>query len=393
MDLRKDDTLFVINYSKIKLKFKKQDALDLTKAQQLPTNKYVIERYYTILGGIPTNTKGRENSAINELVVELRYLWIYMNLPPKSRQSVTRALKKIIQTVSQLKNGHASRKAWQDQFNNLNGILEDGFDIYDEGVTALEVMKEEYGLEPGEEEEKLYIDNCKRLDRNGNKTAKCPRSMWNAGVDKKWLSAAKARQRLLEKREEFKKQKRERIAKEQLALKELHESTAKATTSIELCVSSCSSNAAKDNEGDDNFQPSAREMPSKVIKQNLSEADKHSTFPEICVRTGYKTFNQDVIECLVVMEAVYKVDANKCPSLLAFIANKVFGQHWSPISPEVEDDEAMEKTDDTTHGKKKKRKKLGVLNHVLPSRRAIRHYVEDFSILSFKDMAESYNCS
>ena len=69
-------------------------------------------------------------------------------------------------------------------------------------------MKEEYGLEPGEEEEKLYIDNCKRLDRNGNKTAKCPPSMWNAGVDKKWLSAAKARQRLLEKREEFKKTKK-----------------------------------------------------------------------------------------------------------------------------------------------------------------------------------------
>ena len=34
------------------------------------------------------------------------------------------------------------------------------------------------------------------------------------------------------------------------------------------------------------------------------------------------------MECFVVMECIYSVDACKIPALLCYIANKLFGQQW-----------------------------------------------------------------
>ena len=34
------------------------------------------------------------------------------------------------------------------------------------------------------------------------------------------------------------------------------------------------------------------------------------------------------MECFVVMESIYNVDACKTPALLCYIANKLFGQQW-----------------------------------------------------------------
>ena len=34
------------------------------------------------------------------------------------------------------------------------------------------------------------------------------------------------------------------------------------------------------------------------------------------------------MECFVVMECIYNVDACKTPALLCYIANKLFGQQW-----------------------------------------------------------------
>ena len=41
------------------------------------------------------------------------------------------------------------------------------------------------------------------------------------------------------------------------------------------------------------------------------------------------------MECLVVMECIYNVDAHKRLDLLCYIANKLFGQEW--LSEKVEE--------------------------------------------------------
>ena len=42
------------------------------------------------------------------------------------------------------------------------------------------------------------------------------------------------------------------------------------------------------------------------------------------------------------MESVYKVEQRKCTELLAFIANKIFGQKWSAGTKEEEDEEEVD---------------------------------------------------
>ena len=45
------------------------------------------------------------------------------------------------------------------------------------------------------------------------------------------------------------------------------------------------------------------------------------------------------MECFVVMECIYNVDACKTPALLCYIANKLFGQQWLFKKVETDDSE------------------------------------------------------
>lgn len=89
------------------------------------------------------------------------------------------------------------------------------------------------------------------------------------------------------------------------------------------------------------------------------------------------------MECLVVMESKFKVEARKCPQLLAYIANTVFGQEWEC---EKEENADTHNEQPVTPAKKSRIEKRP-LNFTLPSRKSIAKMVKSFSILSYQDMA------
>ena len=97
------------------------------------------------------------------------------------------------------------------------------------------------------------------------------------------------------------------------------------------------------------------------------------------------------METLIVMESAFKVEERKCTQLLAFIANKIFGQNWSVDTKEDEDDqgEALYEDDKSKPAgpSEKKRKKISNLDFVLPSRNAIHKWVQQLSLLSLRDAA------
>ena len=66
MKRRKDSVLY-----EVKIEF-----LDLSKAQQLPTHRYVIERYLTLCHKKTSNLRNKKHIVITELVNELRSIWI-----------------------------------------------------------------------------------------------------------------------------------------------------------------------------------------------------------------------------------------------------------------------------------------------------------------------------
>ena len=46
----------------------------------------------------------------------------------------------------------------------------------------------------------------------------------------------------------------------------------------------------------------------------------------------------DIIEALIVSEAVYKVEGRKARELLAYFANKVFKQNWTVATEKMEEE-------------------------------------------------------
>ena len=86
------------------------------------------------------------------------------------------------------------------------------------------------------------------------------------------------------------------------------------------------------------------------------------SFPDIPVRTGYKTLKMDIIEVLVVAESKYGVERRKVGGLVCYMMNRLAGQRWEEATeePDVEvpDDDCTEKQD-TNDNKKRKRRDIG----------------------------------
>ena len=69
--------------------------------------------------------------------------------------------------------------------------------------------------------------------------------------------------------------------------------------------------------------------------------------PRYTCTTSFKIINIDIMECSVVMECIYNVDACKIPALLCYIANKLFGQQWLFEKIEESNTNDMEKDNDS----------------------------------------------
>ena len=88
------------------------------------------------------------------------------------------------------------------------------------------------------------------------------------------------------------------------------------------------------------------------LEQPQSDSSDEEFMPSTSSCTSNKTKSQDIrttrssstshyvniMETLVVMESAFKVEERKCTQLLAFIANKIFGQNWSIDNKEDEED-------------------------------------------------------
>ena len=79
--------------------FLRADMLDLSRVQQLPTTKYVIERYYTIKQQFPRTKPNKDKLALGVITNELRYIWIYMNIPCLSYPTVRPKIQDVVLKV------------------------------------------------------------------------------------------------------------------------------------------------------------------------------------------------------------------------------------------------------------------------------------------------------
>ena len=213
MNLRKDDVLF----ESFDIKFMKRALLDLSVSQQLPTYRFLIERYYTKMNELPKTMSGKKDKVIQDLTNDFRFTWIFMNTPPKSYKTCKEIFTKFIDNFHKLRHTAVSKRkdTWIREVADLKSILDDGVDIRSFDKQICDSIITECSVEVGEEEELLYKDNCVRI---GNC---CPRLRWCGGVDTAWWKGAIIRRNKLEKQEVYRIRREARIAAEKAALEKL----------------------------------------------------------------------------------------------------------------------------------------------------------------------------
>ena len=393
METRSKDTLCSFDG----LIFSKRDAMDLSVLQQLPTHRYFYERYLTLMTIYDSN----DHVKANDLCEEFTYIWTHMNIPFLSRKSIVGKFEKLLKEFRYLRyrpDHERKSKSYLQRFESFSNNLEVGLDIFSEG--RIEVLTADLGIEYEDDEKKLLKDNCK-LDENGI----CPRIRWCGGVDKVWQKKATERKKKLEKKQYLAAKKMETYRQTMERLADIHTEIKNSTIDSSNLVTESYSlpNVDAGSDEDNEYQPSksSYRMPTVVsnvqtrplgVKTRSSNSSPVTLppqeFPDIPVRTGYKTFNIDIMEALVVMEAVFKVDARKARQLLAFVSNKVFKQKWT-VADEKKSKVEDEIIDDDGSPVKKKPRKLGNLDYQLPDRVTVSKYLSDFSLLSYTDMAES----
>ena len=77
METRSKDLLCTIG----SIEFFKSESMNLSVLKQLPTYRYLYERYFTMQKSFPQNMKGRSSFIVADLSKEFTYIWTHMNIP------------------------------------------------------------------------------------------------------------------------------------------------------------------------------------------------------------------------------------------------------------------------------------------------------------------------
>ena len=72
------------------------------KIQQLPTYRHLYERYLSELKDGPRTQTGKREDVIDGVVVEFRDAWIFMNVPPQTRQGAKKKFGQLFTTFDKL---------------------------------------------------------------------------------------------------------------------------------------------------------------------------------------------------------------------------------------------------------------------------------------------------
>ena len=227
-------------------------------------------------------------------------------------------------------------------------------------------------------------------------------------IDQRWVKEKQEEQAELELEEDKEKKIAEKIETEKRALMEANSANASNTEKVDLLeLDNILGTDERIQRQDSNeyFNPSSKVQQSKVVKSTPVQSSSSTTrssllnpslpeqstplkFPEIPVRSGYRSLNMNIAEVMVNMECRFKIEQRQVAPCLAYIMNTLAGQKWEFEKEEVVETEPVEENKEATCSKRK-RAELGDLTFLLPSRKSLHHRLEDASLMSFKYVAET----
>ena len=98
------------------------------------------------------------------------------------------------------------------------------------------------------------------------------------------------------------------------------------------------------------------------------------------------------MECPLLKESIFKIEARNSPHLLAYVANALFEENWIlEEGKKCTSKKSQTITENETPCKNPPPKKIQV--YTLPPRPAVFKMSQDFVMISYKDMTESITTS
>ena len=152
-----------------------------------------------------------------------------------------------------------------------------------------------------------------------------------------------------------------------------------------------------DTEGGATFSCSLNSRKDKSL--NSSSENINPNFPQIPIRTNFKTLNEVIIRCIVQISADYNLPPSTASSILCDVGNTVFQQNWektiqisayekSNNDQDIISDDGDDDNDDDESKYFDCENSIKYTN-IMPSRRTINRYIEDAAILNLKYVGDS----
>ena len=377
--LRSDSVLFSIG----DVKFCEQGQIQYDRAIQLPTYKFVIERFYTIKKSLSRSDAGRKifDKVVTQVSSELESTWIFCNVYPLCLKWIRQKVSQYIKLFDALKRTPHSRlnsKSYLQKVDKLRIELQNGFDIKTNNDQRIRQLSKDMDVKMGKDEDDLYDDNCIPNKENGV----CPRKRASGDTDTVWHRAAMRRY--------------ERSRRLNTVLEEENPLISNEKTTI-----------ASDSEPDseEEFVPVTPKDKSKFLTPPPQTRSKGSSdsdsfvfesgaqkYPTFVCRDGFRKMNPVLMVVLGGLVSRFGVSENKVSECFQFVLNTVCSQNLKlPGDDVVKMESEIQDLDEEKQ--EKVPRKFGDLSFTLPGVNTIHRYIEDQAILSLWHVADEIKAS
>ena len=332
-----------------------------------------------------------KNDAGKTVAFEIPNDWISKNVYPLSERAVAKKIRvdfeKLMALVRYKRTSHKKDDKWTEKAKNFNDAMcAHAYDIRTKNIDFQRSLEAETGVKMTDEDEIFYLDNC-----YGNYVAICTPTVPKAWTRKKKgketrnLSAERNRMKIDELRDaeslSYEPDVEDTIDHDQDD-QDVHDEPFKPTKVIPTTPTS-----------------SRPTRSNPVTPSSASHDDKAELkyFPDVKIRTGRRTLNEDLVRCIVQCVSEFKVSHADISGITVRSANMIFGQNWQISSNENvdEDDEANQSDDDSGDENTatssttliRKRKSVGDLTYIFPSKLCISRYLQDAYLLNMEHVA------
>ena len=340
---------------------------EFRSSAKLKAGSYIIGRILHL-----TKDKSSIKDASEIVAEELQTDWINKNVYPKHEKNIAKQIKSTYLKFKGYLDYPKDRTPSNDWLRNVadfnRQMTANAYDIQTDNRQYQKKLEEKYEVPMTKSDELFYKDNC-----FGEYRATCSRT-----VDKKW-EKNQIRKHKLMKSEKVKWDNQKENQEKELQNKKRQYSE---TLIDEQVIGS--------EEKEEMYHPEITVKMKTEVNSSIKTRSSKLTckekspneFPEVEIRKGHKSFNENVMRCLVKCLADYKISSNDLLGIVKDVGNIIFLQNWKLPDETNNVEHCSESDDDEVFS--------SIDRNMLPTRITINNWLEDASFMNLKFVADAF---